>query len=81
MSSALAWLSSSIPAQASATTCTSTPSSAAASAVDRTQQSVETPVSTIRPPPRIASSSSPTLPKVVASTVRNGSPANSSTSS
>ena len=47
MSSALAWLSSSIPAQASATTCTSTPSSAAASAVDRTQQSVETPASTI----------------------------------
>ena len=54
MSRALAWLSSSIPAQASATTCTSTPSSAAASAVDRTQQSVETPASTIRPPPRIA---------------------------
>ena len=46
MASAWAWLVSSTPAQASATTVTVIPASAAASAVDSTQQSVDTPHST-----------------------------------
>src|SRR5713226_9726721 len=49
MSSAWRWLSSLRPAQASATTRTSTPASAAATAVDSTQQSVDTPARTSWP--------------------------------
>src|SRR5215471_13233308 len=79
--SAAAWLSSSAPAHASPATRTAVPASAAARAVDSTQQSVETPASTSVPPPVLADRSGPHLPNVVAFSVGPGSPANSSTSS
>ncbi len=56
-----------------------TPASAAASAVDRTQQSVDTPASTSAPVADGRASSGPHLPNVVASSVRAG--VKSSTSS
>src|SRR5216683_343869 len=66
MSSAWPWLTSLTPAHASATTWTSAPASAAASAEDSTQQSVDTPASTSRPPSptRSASSGFQRLPPV-----------------
>ena len=82
MSSACRWLSSVTPAQASATTRTGTPASAAASAVDSTQQSVDTPASISCPPSAVRrDSSAPHLLNVVASSVGPGPAASSSTSS
>ncbi len=63
------WLVSSTPAHASATTCTGTPASAAAVAVDSTQQSVDTPVSSIVAAPIRSASSGPHVEKVVRVTV------------
>ena len=66
---AASWLSWVEPAQASAATTTVAPSSAAGSAVEMTQQSVETPASTtVGVGPVMRVSGSPHLPKVEQST-------------
>ena len=65
-------LSSVRPAHASATTWTPTPASAAATAVDSTQQSVDTPASTSPLSPTRAASCGPHLLNVVASSVGPG---------
>src|ERR1035438_1725826 len=73
MSSACPWLTSLTPAHASSTTWTSTPASAAATAVDSTQQSVHPPPSPSRPPsPTRSDSSGPHLLNVVASSICSG---------
>ena len=81
MCRAWAWLSSSTPAHASETTRTVAPASAAARAVDSTQQSVDTPASTSGAPPALAASSGPHLLNVVASSVGPAMAANGAASS
>ena len=68
--SALPWSSSLLPAQASATTRTGTPASAAGSTVETTQQSVATPATVSGPAPTTSASSGPHLPNVVALSTR-----------
>ena len=74
------WLSAETPAQASPTTRTGTPASAAATAVESTQQSVDTPQSTIVASPTRSASAGPHLENVVASTVGPVGPSSGTTS-
>ena len=74
------WLSAETPAQASRDHAHRTPASAAASAVDSTQQSVETPQSTIVASPNRSASAGPHLENVVASTVGPVDPSSGTTS-
>src|SRR5689334_10957322 len=81
-SNAFWWLSSVDPAQASVTTATDAPASAAASTVEMTQQSVATPATTREGcSPTTRRRSAVHLPNVVATTVRSASGATSSVSS